>query len=146
MKSDITFNMTRKDDKLNITFSSTMENVDKTCGYALEFLHQMMTDFDHDFELNLLMREGLINAVKHGNAFALDKLVYFSIQACPPDTILMEIEDQGEGFQWHEMGYDLPEDFAESGRGIFIIRQYCSLIKYNAKGNHLTIHKQLTIE
>ena len=146
MKNDVTFNMTPKGDKLNITFSSTMENVDRACGCALDFLHRMMNVFKHDFEINLLLREGLMNAVKHGNAFALDKLVHFSIRVCPPDTILMEIEDQGEGFQWHEMGYDLPEDFAESGRGIFIIRQYCSLVKYNAKGNHLTIHKQLTIE
>jgi len=146
MKSDIIFNLTQTDDRLNITFSSTMAHVDKACRHALEFLHRKMPAFDHDFELNLLMREGLMNAVKHGNTLVQDKLVYFSIRFSPPDTIRMEIEDQGEGFQWHTAGYDLPEDFAESGRGIFILRQYCSLIKYNAKGNHLTIHKQLNIE
>ena len=146
MKGDTTFNMVRGKNRLNITFNSTMNNVDKACGHALEFLHQRMSDFQHEFEINLLMREGLMNAVKHGNDLSLDKLVHFSIRFCPPDTILMEIEDQGDGFQWHNAGYDLPEDYAESGRGIFIIRQYCSLVKYNAKGNHLTIHKQLTIE
>ncbi|SMC37801.1 serine/threonine-protein kinase RsbW [Desulfocicer vacuolatum DSM 3385] len=146
MQSDTTFTMTRRGDRLAITFNSTLDNVDKACGHALEFLHQKISDFEHDFEINLLMREGLMNAVKHGNAFALDKLVHFSIRACPPDAILMEIEDQGEGFKWQKKGYDLPENFAESGRGIFIIRQYCSLVKYNAKGNHLTIHKQLTVE
>ena len=149
MKDDTTFNMICEENRLNITFNSTMNNVDKACGHALEFLHRMMNDFEHDFEhnfeINLLMREGLMNAVKHGNAFALDKLVHFSIRFSPPDTILIEIEDQGKGFQWHEVGHDLPEDYAESGRGIFIIRQYCSLVKYNAKGNHLTIHKQLTL-
>jgi len=146
MENNTTFNMSYGKNRLNTTFNSTMNNVDKACVHALEFLHRMMNNFEHDFEINLLMREGLMNAVKHGNAFALDKLVHFSIRFSPPDTILMEIEDQGEGFQWHKLGYNLPDDYAESGRGIFIIRQYCSLIKYNAKGNHLTIHKQLTIE
>jgi len=146
MENNPTFNTRQKKNQLKIIFSSTLENVDKACQYTLTFLSQTIHDFQHDFEINLLMREGLMNAVKHGNALVPDKLVYFSIRVCQPDTILMEIEDQGEGFQWHEMGHDLPDDYAESGRGIFIIRQYCSLAKYNAKGNHLTIHKQLNIE
>lgn len=146
MEKNITFNVLQKENHLNITFSSTLENVDKACCHTLKFLSKTIHDFRHEFEINLLMREGLMNAVKHGNAFAPDKLVHFSIRVCQPDTILMEIEDQGDGFKWHGMGQDLPDDYAESGRGIFIIRQYCSLAKYNAKGNHLTIHKQLNIE
>lgn len=146
MEKKNTFNTFQEKNHLQITFSSTMNNVDKVCSHALTFLSQTIHNFRHEFEINLLMREGLMNAVKHGNALMPDKLVYFSIRVCQPDTILMEIEDQGEGFKWHEMGHNLPDDYAESGRGIFIIRQYCSLVKYNAKGNHLTIHKQLNIE
>ncbi len=146
MEKNSSFNTLQGKNHLTIIFGSTLKNVDKACRYTLTFLSQAIPDFRHEFEINLLMREGLMNAVKHGNEFAPDKLVHFSIRVCQPDTILMEIEDQGKGFQWHEMGHDLPDDYAESGRGIFIIRQYCSLAKYNAKGNHLTIHKQLNIK
>ena len=146
MESDAAFTMLRKGNRLTMIFGSTMKNVDKACLAGLKFLSQEIHDFQHEFEVNLLMREGLMNAVKHGNGLDPDKPVHFSIRIRQPDTILMEIEDQGEGFQWHEMGHVLPDDYSESGRGIFIIRQYCSLVKYNAKGNHLTIHKQLSIE
>ncbi len=146
MENDDDFTIVRGKNSLTITFGSTMKNVDKACTLGLKFLSQLIHNFQHEFEVNLLMREGLMNAVKHGNGLDPAKPVRFSIRVCQPDTILMEIVDQGKGFQWHEVGHDLPEDYSESGRGIFIIRQYCSLVKYNAKGNHLTIHKQLSIE
>ncbi len=120
--------------------SANYKDVDLFCIKAEEAVKENQLD-EEIFGLQLMLREGLINAVKHGcnndNNLTIDcsLLIY-------DKEYIIEIEDPGTGFSWgiprQESGY---ED--TSGRGLSIIRKYSSSFFFNKKGNKLTIRKYL---
>ncbi len=92
------------------------------------------------FSVCLAMREGLLNAVKHGNQLDAGKTVKYTLKFFD-DILTMEIEDQGDGFDWQSIKHVHPSEKSEHGRGIFIMKRYFSEFKYHGKGNKLTLTK-----
>lgn len=92
------------------------------------------------FPVCLTMREGLLNAVKHGNRLDPGKIVKYTLKLSD-DILTMEIEDQGDGFDWGAIQDVSPSEKSEHGRGIFIMKRYFSEFQYNGKGNKLTLAK-----
>ena len=54
----------------------------------------------------------------------------------------MEIEDEGDGFDWRTAVDRQPSMDADHGRGIIIMQRYASECRYNEKGNRLTLVKR----
>ena len=54
------------------------------------------------FSLSLCMREGLTNAIKHGHQLDSEKIAHYTL-TIKEKKIIIEIEDQGEGFNWKEI-------------------------------------------
>ncbi len=133
-------------DAVSVAFSATFANVDRACKDIARFLTLQISGIEkHLFWINLGLREGLTNAVRHGNLLDPAKLVrcYVSIES--GTTLVMEIEDQGDGFDWRSAG-ELPvDDSAEHGRGLVILRQYFSEVSYNEIGNRLRLKKILPV-
>jgi len=76
-----TFDISKTLNTMKVTFSSTMKNVDKTCDESIVFFTDQIKDVNqHLFAIQLVMREGLTNAVRHGNKFQIDKLAKSSIK------------------------------------------------------------------
>ena len=122
---------------LVLTFSSVMENIDRACAECMTFLAESAFAIDpKHFPLNLLIREGLTNAVKHGNKGNPEKLVRFSA-FLEKSHISLIIEDQGTGFDWKNMDVSIRRPDQETGRGLWIIRQYAHEYRFNTKGNIL---------
>jgi hypothetical protein len=51
----------------------------------------------------------------------------------------MEVEDDGDGFDWKSLSTDVPDITSESGRGMAIMTLYASGYQYNEKGNRLAV-------
>jgi len=135
------FNVFKDVNSLEIFFRSTIENIDKADTETRRFLNEMELDCE-SFAICLLMREGLNNAVKHGHFFDSDKMVRYSLKV-RYQSLIMEIEDHGEGFDWRAMRKrQMPAD-AEHGRGFAIMEQYSSEFRYNYKGNKLILKKKI---
>ncbi len=141
------FEIVKTHDTIEINFSSTMENVDRTCDELMKFCKASFKESmikDHFFGLNLVIREGLTNAVKHGNGLDPEKSVRCFMRIDLQGKIYVEIEDQGNGFDWQKMRkgsfYDVLSDH---GRGLVIMRLYCPDHEYNKKGNLLILKKIL---
>ncbi|MGE4553510.1 MAG: ATP-binding protein [Desulfovibrionaceae bacterium] len=94
------------------------------------------------FDLVLLAREAVANAMVHGLAGRTDGRVRFSLELDGADAV-MEVEDPGDGFDWRGRAIRLPEGLTESGRGRYIIHAYADAVEYNDKGNRITIRKRL---
>jgi len=86
------------------------------------------------FVVELLLREALTNAVLHGAKLCADGTVRCHIEHLP-GGITMRISDSGAGFDWRRALYAAGVSLAESGRGIQILRQYASALRFNEKGN-----------
>ncbi len=141
------FDIVKSANSIEIHFSSTMKNVDRTCDELMKFCELLFKNGiikNHLFGLNLVLREGLTNAVKHGNGLDPEKIVRCLMKIDLQGKIYIEIEDQGDGFDWHKIQdksfYDVLSDH---GRGLVIMRLYCPDHEYNKKGNLLILKKRL---
>jgi serine/threonine-protein kinase RsbW len=79
--------------------------------------------------IGVAVRESVINAIKHGNREAADKLVTVEFTFTPvsdPDELVVRVLDEGEGFDPEEIADPLaPENLLKaSGRGIFFMRSF----------------------
>lgn len=143
-KTDI-FEVIASKDNLHIRFSSFLEYIDRVCKTVTQFLKSNQEELvPHLFAIHLVLREGLTNAVRHGNKNDPDKLVEFQLKIDKTKSIYLEIADQGEGFDWKKQQLSgLPED-EDHGRGIPIMKTYFTRYSYNKKGNRLYLEKTLS--
>lgn len=147
MPDNLIFDVQREPKKLVVRFSATMALIDNVaeevnalmCGDVLE---------KHSFGVSVVMREGLTNAVRHGNKNNPEKLVWFTL-FIKNDTLTMTIKDEGDGFDWEKTKKDcccggtsaVP---LEHGRGVAIMKEYFDACDYNDKGNILTLKKDVS--
>lgn len=93
--------------------------------------------------LFVALDEAFVNAVKHGNKFDATKLVRVSADVSASEA-RFTIEDEGEGFDVNSIPDPLdPENlFKTSGRGVLFIYNIMDEVKYNDRGNRLTMVKK----
>jgi len=90
------------------------------------------------FPVELMLREALTNAVRHGISGKSDGAVCCEIE-CLCGGVALRISDTGDGFPWREQLVDAPVPLAESGRGLQIMRLYADTLRYNEAGNRVEI-------
>lgn len=93
--------------------------------------------------LFVALDEAFVNAVKHGNKFDTKKLVRITAEVSSNEA-RFTIEDEGEGFNVTEIPDPRnPENlFKSSGRGVLFIYNIMDEVKYNERGNRLTMIKR----
>jgi serine/threonine-protein kinase RsbW len=93
--------------------------------------------------LFVALDEAFVNAVKHGNKFDARKLVRITAEVSKQEA-KFTIEDEGEGFDVNNIPDPLdPENlFKTSGRGVLFIYNIMDEVKYNDRGNRLTMVKK----
>ena len=101
--------------------------------------------YDHKevFGVRLALEEALVNAVKHGNRHDPTKSVRASWHV-GPNRALIEIEDEGDGFDPRAVPDPCATEYVERscGRGVFLMRHYMSWVRYNRCGNRVTMCKR----
>ncbi len=84
--------------------------------------------------------EALANAVFHGNMGDENKKVEIEV-VHDGSAIEIKIRDEGDGFQPDLVNDPTRGDmlFGARGRGLFIMRKFMDEVKYNDKGNEVTL-------
>lgn len=98
-------------------------------------------------EVRLGLQEALVNAATHGNQLDPSKTVlvqffFFS------DQYWWIISDQGCGFEHSPdeieiQPCEIPSEFQEDGRGMFILNQIFDQVKWNSEGTELRLCKHI---
>lgn len=93
--------------------------------------------------LFVALDEAFVNAVKHGNKFDAKKLVRIITDVSAGEA-RFTIEDEGEGFDVNSIPDPLDPSnlFKTSGRGVLFIYNIMDEVKYNERGNRLTMIKR----
>ncbi|MBK6749430.1 MAG: ATP-binding protein [Pyrinomonadaceae bacterium] len=93
--------------------------------------------------LFVALDEAFVNAVKHGNKFDAKKLVRITAEVSKQEA-KFTIEDEGEGFDVNNIPDPLDPTnlFKTSGRGVLFIYNIMDEVKYNDRGNRLTMIKR----
>ena len=131
------FTCTQLDHGFGLEMSTDLTNVAR----CVERIALFLKDRDaagHLFPLSLLAREALKNAMVHGNRLDPAKTVRFRLLA-REGGFEMNVEDEGEGFDWEERLQSSSGVDDVSGRGHEIFRNYAKSVRYNPKGNALTL-------
>jgi serine/threonine-protein kinase RsbW len=95
------------------------------------------------FGIRLSLEEAIVNAIKHGNKYDLNKQVRIAWKLHEGE-LFVEIEDQGAGFRPEEVpDPTAPENLDRpSGRGLMLMRNFMDGVMYSEKGNFVAMRKR----
>ena len=89
-------------DRLDVRFGSTLEGVETICGQAKGLLLEHRLE-EYLFEVLLLVREALVNAVEHGNEMNPEKCVKFHMKLSDRDVFNRMVDAEEKYRRWeHE--------------------------------------------
>jgi len=89
--------------------------------------------------LRLLVREASANAIRHGNRNAPGKRIRYHVLV-DSARLRITVVDEGDGFDGNLALERLGVDTKTSrGRGLFLMRRYADAMRYNTRGNELSL-------
>ena len=125
---------------------STLESVNKAEEMAGQLAQEAGFDEDARDGIAMAVREAMINAVLHGNAYDPNKRVNLSLEQNGREMIVT-IGDEGKGLELEEIPDPLaPENLMkQSGRGIFLIRAFMDEVRFRKlePGTEITLIKRI---
>jgi len=134
------FEVSRAPGNLTVFFSPKLRYIDRAGEETERFLEESGAGVS-PFGVLLIMREALTNAVLYGSRHEEDSRVRYSL-SLDAGVLTMEVEDDGDGFDWKSRTAEVPDIMSESGRGMAIMSVYASGFQYNEKGNRLAVFWQ----
>ncbi len=139
------FIVSEEENRITFIISSELRLVDRIVLEAREFLKEFDVNGDSDFKLAL--REILNNAIEHGNKNNTDKKVTLTINHLDSKRFLMDVLDEGDGFDYNTLELSLSQDPKQvRSRGFSLINTCCDEIAFNEKGNKITAYVTFTDE
>lgn len=94
------------------------------------------------FHVQMAASEAMVNAVTHGNQESPDKSVEVEFKISRSEAYL-RFRDEGSGFCPDELPDPRDDDHLEctNGRGVMLIQELMSEVRYNASGNEVEMVK-----
>ena len=123
-----------------MVISSQLTNINIVRNFLQEFYLEFNLKRDSFNLVFLGISEAVNNAILHGNKLDPEKKVFVSLNL-NVHRLVVEVEDEGEGFCDHElMDPILPKNVQlEGGRGIYIIRQLANELAFKEDGKRVII-------
>ena len=97
-----------------------------------------------EFDVELVLREALENAVLHGNQEDPGKKVHIRCRCGPGNEITIVVTDQGRGFDFEKIvGNSFTSDpAADHGRGIQLMKAYMDDVHFERGGSEVHMRKR----
>jgi len=110
---------------LELALESSLESVDQVEQSVLREARHVGFDEDDLHNIGIAVREGMVNAVVHGNRYNARKKVHVQISRTP-ERIAVSIGDEGEGFDPAAVPDPLASEnlLRFSGRGVMLMRAF----------------------
>lgn len=128
-------------DGLRIRFASTLPLLDRAVAEVVELLQRCGAE-GNLFDIKLLLREALLNAVLHGNRSDPDLVAELEARVLA-DRLRLCVTDEGAGFPWGDRLSAPPPLEATSGRGLTIMTLYADEVRFNPAGNQVCLVKRI---
>jgi len=125
--------------ELNVT--SSIEGLEEILVIIKEIENIFKLDFEKKLSLQTVIVESVENPIIHGNRNIRELKVRFCI-TITVNEIIIEVEDQGEGYLLDMVSSPINElnIRKESGRGIFFIKCFSKSFYLLGKGNIIKIN------
>jgi serine/threonine-protein kinase RsbW len=118
--------------RVSYTLDSTLETVDSAEQTASRIAAESGFGEDEIMQISMAVREVVVNAVLHGNAYDPEKKVSLDFETTKGDLVIT-VRDQGKGLDKAKIPDPLSPDnlLKTSGRGIFLIRSFMDEVEIN---------------
>ncbi len=133
------FSVTRSEHGIACRMSAELANIDRASEETSNLLQRHSLEAC-SFAVLLGMREALSNAVLHGSGANPEKSVHYALEL-HDGTIILRVQDEGEGFAWRDAACQVPEPSSTRGRGMAILHRYFDEVAYNEPGNVIVLTK-----
>lgn len=136
-------------DKLALRFRESIPSTFEALEEVLENLMALARDIkcqgEHLHEVELALREALVNAVIHGNRSDPGKSVIVSCFCQPNRGMLLVVQDEGPGFDPRKIPDPTGADclLRTHGRGLFLMRRTMDHVRISHSGRRVTLLKRL---
>jgi serine/threonine-protein kinase RsbW len=96
--------------------------------------------------VQLALHEAVSNAFRHGNRGDRGKTITVRYVATPA-RVLLEVEDEGPGFDPGRVPNPLAEEnrLRTTGRGLMLMRAFATWVSFSPKGNRVTFARQRSV-
>lgn len=142
LEDDFTFVAMRVNplaDFFEMTIPSKLGNIPSYVDKISNFVNSKGYFTDDKFNLVLILKEILTNAIEHGNKLDESKNVFIRITPLEKN-ICITIRDEGTGFNIADTFAKQKKDlFSERGRGLVIIYEYADKVEFNESGNEIKV-------
>lgn len=130
-------------EKIEFELPSTISTMHAVLDYLMKRVEKLGVINPEQSNLFIALDEAFVNAVKHGNKFDANKLVRICAEVSVKEA-RFTVEDEGDGFDVNAIPDPTnPENlFKTSGRGVMFIYNIMDEVKYNERGNRLTMVKK----
>lgn len=131
----------------NLTLNSSFEEIERLEPYLQKL--QVWAGFGDGqmIRIQMAVNEAATNAIIHGNKEDSSKKVEVSARKdC--NTLKITVRDEGPGFDPDSLPDPLQEEnlLKDSGRGVFLIKQYADEVEFSKNATKLTMHFKLDEE
>ena len=133
------FEMKDEMNSISFVFSSDMGLVDRVILECER--HFKRRGSSASFELRLVLRELLINAVEHGNHKLCERKVTCQVDSRKGNRFRLVVEDEGCGFDFKSLDMSMPENPLQiRNRGYAMISHFSDYLEFNDAGNRITAY------
>ena len=119
-------------EQTELKLPSRLEAVGEAANAVADFMTRVGIGDEAAFGIDMAVREGIANAVIHGNKLDEEKLVTITITKSS-DTLEFIIQDEGKGFDIETVSDPTAAEniLKTSGRGIFFMRNFMDEVSWS---------------
>lgn len=130
--------------RLDLTFPADAEHVTPVVNQVMGIASQMSCAQGKEFEVEISLREALVNAIKHGCKNDPAKEIRLTVHCDESRGMLLIVRDPGEGFDIESVPNPLVGDrvYATHGRGIYMMNRLMDEVRFFKKGSEIHMHKK----
>ena len=110
----------------------------------MRFISKFRPEDDSNYEIELALREALVNAIVHGNQNDPSKRIYFHCRCKSNGDVSITVEDEGNGFEHDTIADPTSPDnlLRTNGRGIYLIRTLMDEVDFTQGGSVVHMRKR----
>jgi serine/threonine-protein kinase RsbW len=129
-------------ERIEAVIPSQLQYVDPIVSYLADHLARFGY-MDSDPNMRVALHEAITNAIRHGNQMDVNKKVTIEVELNERQAVFT-ITDEGPGFDPSNVCDPTEEEnlFRDCGRGLLLIRHLMDEVRYNPRGNQVTMIKK----
>ena len=130
--------------ELRNTFPSYIVIVSPVVDQLMSFISRFRGASGNNFEIDLALREALVNAIIHGNQEDPNKHVHVHCRCTQEGEVSITVEDEGLGFECVAVADPTYQDnrLLTHGRGIYLMRPLMDEVDFGQGGSVVHMRKR----